>query len=628
MRSSILSSSVLLCLLSGVSLVLASPGGYVELANLTPYDWKLKYTHSYHMDWKFPLTISAGTTQEQYIEWWYDHGPNGDCGAEATYELVGSPEPASFTVQARQNNGKRIEIQYRDELSSVGNPIGSLITLGYKRDGTVLFVLAGNETGSYVSSNAPVAWHQATLSTIGKKSLRDIAIPASHNAGMSQLTRYYGGVAHNTQTQSVHVYQQLVYGARWFDIRPVLRKGKWYTNHLSAVSGLGYQGAFGRTISNIIRDINRFTAENPGELIILDISHEMNRLKWKPRLTNEQWQQLYDLLYRGIDDLWMADLARLPDDLSTVPIETFIQPGSRSAVLIRVPDHAPVYNATITKREVAIDDIPAGDATGDNNTATDEPLDTSVSSIVPGNSTLDGDDDNTPDSPDTPNAPDSPDDSSSNTTLPKLPELPSHRKPTILTPAFIPAHRIPTSGSYSNTDSPTYLETDQLAKLSTHRSSPNDRMHQSTWTITQRIGHILDVWNPSTSIIADAVPAHRKLFSKIWTGLSSKTYPNLIEVDDIHNDQIATLCMAINQYFAMGKDLQAPPTAKKLAKRKMMPMIRGRPADAVMERNEWVGRRVEWFMKAVWCSLKIEGKPCWTGPNLGTTDKLMDHSVA
>ncbi|KAH7407665.1 hypothetical protein BKA64DRAFT_775714 [Cadophora sp. MPI-SDFR-AT-0126] len=604
-------SSALLCLLSCSSLVLAGPGGFVELANLTPYDWKLNYTHSYHMDWKFPLTIPAGTTQERYIEWWYDHGPNGDCGAEATYELVGSPNPASFTVQARQNNGKRIEIQYGDELSSIGNPVGSLITLGYMHDGTVFFVLAGNETSSYISTNGPVAWQQATLSTIGTRSLREIAMPASHDAGMSQVTRFYGGVAHNTQTQSVHIYQQLVYGTRWFDIRPVIRKEKWYTNHLSAVPGLGCQGAFGRTIPDIIKDINRFTAENPGELIILELSHEMDRYKWKPRLTNDQWQKLYNLLYSGIDDIWMADLASLPEDLSTVPIKTFIQPGSKSAVLIRVPDHAPGFNLTVQKRDLAIDNLPGGDATQGNNTAIDEPLDLSAPSIVPGNSTLDGDEDDTPDTTD---------DSSSNTAPPRLPELPSHKTPKGFTPAFIPARRLPTVGSYSDTDSPTFLETDQLAKLTKYRPSPDTRMHQSTWTITQRLKHILDVGNPSTSIIADAVPAHRKLFSKIWTVLSSKTYPNLIEVDDIHDNQITALCMAINKYFAMGRDLHVSAGMKRLAKRRMVPMIRGRPGDEVRERNEWVGKRMEWFVKAIWCLLKIEGRPCWTNLKVQVTE--------
>lgn len=547
------------------------------------------------MDWKFPTTIPAGTTQEQYFEWWYDHGPNGDCGAEATYELVGSPEPASFTVQARQKKGKRIEIQFGDELSSIDNPIGSLVTLGYTHDGTVLFVLAGNETSSYVSTNPPVAWMQATLPTIGSKSLREIAMLASHDAGMSQVTRGYGGVAHNTVTQSVHIYQQLIYGARWFDIRPVIRKGKWYTNHLT-----GSVGAFGRTIADIIKDVNRFTNENPGELIVLDLTHEMDRMKWKPRLTPDQWQKLYDLLYNGLDYIWAIKPTGLPDDLSSVPIETFVQLGSKSAVLIRVPDHAPAFISTIQKRDTAIEYSTASEE--NSNTATDEPLDLNAPSIVPGNSTLDGEDDDAPDTMEI---------STSNSTT--LPSLPSPKAPSILSPAFIPARRLPTVGSFSNTDQPSYLEKDQLSKLSLYRPSPTSRMHQSTWTITQRLAHILDFGNPATSIIADAVPAHRKLFSTIWKGLSSSTYPNLVEVDDIHDSQVAALCVATNRYFAMGNDLtDLRVGGGRLTKRRMVMAFKGRGVDEVMEGYEWVGNRVEWFLKASWCLLKMGGKPCWT----------------
>ncbi|KAH7356740.1 hypothetical protein BKA65DRAFT_524083 [Rhexocercosporidium sp. MPI-PUGE-AT-0058] len=521
-----------LFLVPSTILVTAGPGGYLELANLTPYDWKLKYTHSYHMDWQFPSTIPARTTQEQYFEWWYDHGPNGDCGAEATYELVGSPAPASFTVQARQRKGRRIEIQYGDQLSSLGNPVGSLITLGYTHDGTVLFVLAGNETGSYVSSNPPVAWMQATLPTIGSKSLREIAMPAGHDAGMSQVTRAYGGIAHNTQTQSVHVYQQLIYGARWLDIRPVIRKGRWYTNHLT-----GSIGAFGRTIADIIKDINRFTKENPGELIVLDLTHEMDRKNWKPRLTPAQWKMLYDLLYYGLDDFWTIDQMDLPDDLSSVPIETFVQAGSKSAVLVRVPDHAPAFKTTFQNKDMTGDEKPGPNE--NSNTATDEPLDINSPSTFPGNSTLDGSGDDDDDDDDTPES--IPDTINSNSTSTTLPSLPSPKTSKTFTPAFIPAHRLPTVGSYSNTDQPTYLENDQLTKLSLYRPSPQSPIHQSTWTITQHLAHIPDFANPSTSIIGDAVAAHRKLFSAIWKGLSSKTYPNLIEVDDIHDNQIAAL---------------------------------------------------------------------------------------
>src|SRR6187402_1999205 len=192
--------------------VFAGPGGYIMLANLSPYNWKLRYSHDYHMDWKPAAEIPSGTVHEQYFEYWYHHGDNGDCGAEATYILEGSPTEASFTLQARQSNGKRIEVQYHGNLSSLGNPANSLINLGYVHDGTVPFILSGDGAQEYVSSNPPLAWMQATLSTIGSKTLREISMPASHDAGMSQLTRPYGGVNHNTKTQSVHVYKQLQYG--------------------------------------------------------------------------------------------------------------------------------------------------------------------------------------------------------------------------------------------------------------------------------------------------------------------------------------------------------------------------------------------------------------------------------
>src|ERR1700712_3210328 len=81
--------------------VAAGPGGYVNLINASPYDWKLTYSHSYQMDWQPAALIPAGTNHEQYLEWWYHHGNNGDCAAEATYELVGSPGTA-FQLQARQ----------------------------------------------------------------------------------------------------------------------------------------------------------------------------------------------------------------------------------------------------------------------------------------------------------------------------------------------------------------------------------------------------------------------------------------------------------------------------------------------------------------------------------------------
>jgi hypothetical protein len=116
--------------------------------------------------------------------------------------------------------------------------------------------------------------------------------------------------------------------------------------------------------------------------------------------------------------------------------------------------------------------------------------------------------------------------------------------------AFFHESRLPITGSYTDTDKSKRLIADQLAKLVRERPNPQATVHKSTWTITQRWRHITDAGNPKTSITADAVAAHRALLSNLWSAMSRNTYPNMIEVDDIYNSQITTLCMAINDYFA------------------------------------------------------------------------------
>ncbi len=331
--------------------VLAGPGGYVALTNGSPYDWKLTYSHSYHMNWKPVSIVPAGTSIEQYAEYWYQWGDNGDCGAEATYVLLGSPQPASFTLQARQSHGKRFQIQYHETLSSLNNPQHSLIDLGFIYHGSVLFILSGNGEEPYISSNPPIEWMQATFSTIKSKSLREVSLVASHDSGMSELTRFYGGVDHNTKTQSVHIYGQLKFGARYLDIRPVHRKGKFSTGHFSRF-GWEQFGAMGRTIENVINDINRFNRDYPGELIILDISHELDdERRWRNALSDAEWQRLYTL-FEKINDPWKTWYTTVPDDITTLPLCNFIQPGSKSSVVIRLPDYAPIPDgSTLTKKQ-------------------------------------------------------------------------------------------------------------------------------------------------------------------------------------------------------------------------------------------------------------------------------------
>jgi hypothetical protein len=105
----------LVVLLAGGHPVAAGPGGYVTLINGSPYDWKLVCSHENQMHWKPAPIIPAGTSKEQYFEYWHDWGNNRDCGAEVTYELVGSPMPASFQLQARQSGGKGIQVQFQGD---------------------------------------------------------------------------------------------------------------------------------------------------------------------------------------------------------------------------------------------------------------------------------------------------------------------------------------------------------------------------------------------------------------------------------------------------------------------------------------------------------------------------------
>ena len=563
--------------------------GYVTFINATPYDWRLTSSHAYQVDCKFPGIVKAGTSHEQYIRFKKDHH---DDGAEAYYTLVNSSSPASFAVMARAP--KHIEIQLQETLSTLNNPENSVINLGFVENGAVSFVLAG-DTNSYISSNPPVAWMQATLSTIGSKSLREIVIPASHDSGMDGVSVSWGGHPHNTQTQTANVFKQLVNGARLFDIRPTYFNKKFYAGHFSRFAS-GMVGGTGRKISDIVKDINAFTDQYPGELIILDISHQMDAIKHFRDLSPEKWAKFFDEMNK-IQALWVPQSANLPDDLSLVPLSTFIRPGSKSAVLIRLPDGAPLPDSGITARSVTKREVVAAALAGstarmdhtdgmmplapalsgdgsDASPATDDSTTGPRPSILPPNQQNEGDDgpsmsDDSSPSDDDSSTPDSdataatPAKVSSAITIFPFPTThpagpapePMPAKvpvtPGVSSMAFISESRLPITGSYANTERPKQLAKDQLSKLEEERPDAHAPPHMSIWTITQsNFVHITDVANRKTSITGMATAAHRALFAQLWPALSRVTYPNMIEVDDVRDSQVAALCMAINDYFA------------------------------------------------------------------------------
>ena len=312
-----------------------SPQGTINLINGTPYNWKLVNMHEYQMYWWYPDIIPAGGSFESDVK--FRNNGHKDDAAEAHFILEGAPKPMSFTLQAR-SNPPRVEVIYHDALSSINNPENSKHDIGFEDDGSCTFMLAGDgDFQPFTSSNPPVAWMQATFEDIEHLTLREVVQPASHDSGVDILSHKDGGIKHNTLTQTVPIYEQLKAGARFFDIRPLYRKGKMWTAHMSLFSGNKVIGGVGRSIEEIVNDVNRFTREFPGELLTLSLSHDMNRDTGYSNFEHEQWNILFEELLR-IEALFEPIHSVVHDvDLTTLPINHFISPGSRSAVVVRTP---------------------------------------------------------------------------------------------------------------------------------------------------------------------------------------------------------------------------------------------------------------------------------------------------
>ena len=310
-------------------------GGYITLVNATNSNWKKTYQHSYQMNsWNFPETIKARSTQTLYVEWdqaIFKH--QSDDAGEVNYTLEGTPG-LSFQVQARATNGFELKVYFLN-IETNGNPKGSTISLGWNHNGYVSFILAGEES-DYTSTNLKAAsWMQDNLNLLGDKPLKKICLTGSHDSGMSVFTSgTLGAFDCNTLTQSRNIQGQLTLGARYFDIRPVISGGQYYTGHYSHIKNLTWQGANGQSIQSIIADINAFTSNNQ-ELVVLNLSHSLNtdvgNNSYRP-FTQSEWDNLFAQLST------LKNLYKVGDDpnidLTSLTLNKFIQNSSAVVIIV------------------------------------------------------------------------------------------------------------------------------------------------------------------------------------------------------------------------------------------------------------------------------------------------------
>ncbi|EKG14873.1 hypothetical protein MPH_07913 [Macrophomina phaseolina MS6] len=309
-------------------------GGIIDLINGTPYPWTLNSQSSYQMKaWTFPAAVEAGASVPVYVEWNQDPGKDqGDDGGEAVYSMDGTS--ATFQVQARNTDGFNLEV-YLTAVETQNNAAGSTISLGWNHNHAVNFVVGG-EQGAFTSNNPSVDWMHQNLGTLGDRKLRQICMPGSHDAGMSEFNSHTGLVRDtNTLTQKFNIAEQLAAGSRWFDLRPVISSGKFYAGHYSDTGIVGWQGANGQSLSDIINNINSFTAQYD-ELIILDISHTMDTDNDYVDLTQSQWNQLFDQL-SGLNYRFNTTGVSTSEDVSQRTLNQFIRDSPCVLVVAELP---------------------------------------------------------------------------------------------------------------------------------------------------------------------------------------------------------------------------------------------------------------------------------------------------
>ncbi|KAK3994196.1 PLC-like phosphodiesterase [Cladorrhinum sp. PSN332] len=160
--------------------------------------------------------------------------------------------------------------------------------------------------------------------TIKDRPIRHLIMPGTHDAGMSTISNKIVslGTEYNTQTQGINIYDQLRAGSRWFDLRiasihPNDDAGKnngFWILHINDELAETAIGNSGESLDDVVNEVNRFTRENPGEVIFFTVRYLVGRFNvpnrgpiyWSPKVLNDFISKL-----RGINN-------RCPNlDLST-----------------------------------------------------------------------------------------------------------------------------------------------------------------------------------------------------------------------------------------------------------------------------------------------------------------------
>jgi hypothetical protein len=394
--------------------------------------------------WSWP-TISAGTASRVYVEFGTKGSERDDAG-EAYYNIDGTSN--KFSIKARKPSDFAITITL-DDLATKQSAKGSNVDLGFRHDAAVDWIMSTDEAGDWWSnSGLGVDWMQQSLGSIGNRTLKMICMPGSHDAGISNFKPGTVG-AHfaNSQTQYLNFYDQLVAGSRYFDLRPVISAGQWVAGHYSNVEGIGWLGGNGQSISEIVKQVNDFTAKYK-ELVIINLSHTLDTDNDYKDLTQAQWNSLFDTL-KGLNNRYTTTNPG-STDFSNKVLNDFIDSSASVFVLAQ---------------------LPGGISLG-----------------------------------------------------------------SYATQGFYNQDNFPFYDSYSNTNSASTMQSDQLAKLKSERnlvpdaSQRKDKFHVLSWTLTQQAEDVIIF---DKAIMNLAVSVYDNLFVEAFNAFTPESFPNVLYIDAV-----------------------------------------------------------------------------------------------
>ena len=115
-------------------------------------------------------------------------------------------------------------------------------------------------------------WMWVNRFLIGNRTLKQVVLPGSHDAGMYDTPKCHGmATPATTKTQTHTIYDQLCCGSRYFDLRPIWYGGsRFRTGHFDSPG----VGCFGGDVDDVLRDVRRFFDNGAKELVILVFSHD------------------------------------------------------------------------------------------------------------------------------------------------------------------------------------------------------------------------------------------------------------------------------------------------------------------------------------------------------------------